>query len=144
MNFSQLTETVDEKLEEIRLIREGLVIALRDNIGRAFKGYFDANPDEVAVAWHQYTPYFNDGDPCEFTIGDVGFFDVHYVKETGVDVESEEVDTYEGRWNGEEDEQAISRFIEGLDDLAEALWGNNVKVVVTRRGIKVYDYDCGF
>lgn len=25
-----------------------------------------------AVAWTQYTPYFNDGDPCEFSTGEIG------------------------------------------------------------------------
>lgn len=25
----------------------------------------------TAVTWHQYTPYFNDGEPCEFSVGDV-------------------------------------------------------------------------
>lgn len=26
-----------------------------------------------AVTWNQYTPYFNDGDTCEFGVGDPGF-----------------------------------------------------------------------
>lgn len=30
--------------------------------------------DEViAVAWNQYTPYWNDGEPCTFRIGEVSF-----------------------------------------------------------------------
>lgn len=26
-----------------------------------------------AISWHQYTPYFNDGEPCEFGIGDISY-----------------------------------------------------------------------
>ena len=26
-----------------------------------------------AIAWQQYTPYFNDGEPCEFGVGDLSF-----------------------------------------------------------------------
>lgn len=26
----------------------------------------------LAISWNQYTPYFNDGEPCEFSVGDVG------------------------------------------------------------------------
>lgn len=28
---------------------------------------------DVTVGWSQYTPYFNDGDVCEFGAGEVGF-----------------------------------------------------------------------
>lgn len=32
--------------------------------------FFAANPTIAAVKWAQYTPYFNDGDPCIFRVGD--------------------------------------------------------------------------
>jgi hypothetical protein len=28
------------------------------------------HPKIDSVRWHQYTPYFNDGDPCEFGVGE--------------------------------------------------------------------------
>ncbi|AOE43817.1 hypothetical protein SEA_BANTAM_128 [Gordonia phage Bantam] len=31
-----------------------------------------ADPYVVSVRWKQYTPYFNDGDPCEFGVNDIG------------------------------------------------------------------------
>lgn len=30
-----------------------------------------ALPGVTAVGWTQYTPYFNDGDPCEFSVGEI-------------------------------------------------------------------------
>ena len=36
-----------------------------------FKAAFDKGVK--AIAWEQYTPYFNDGEPCEFSVGDFAF-----------------------------------------------------------------------
>ena len=33
-----------------------------------FAPFFAANPDVEGVLWEQYTPYFNDGDTCEFGV----------------------------------------------------------------------------
>ncbi|GGL42202.1 hypothetical protein [Nocardia jinanensis] len=32
-----------------------------------------AFPEVQSIRWEQYTPYFNDGDPCKFSADDVGF-----------------------------------------------------------------------
>lgn len=54
------------------------------NFGRS---YYDQRPMEElvpyfkeafakgikAIAWRQYTPYFNDGEPCEFGVGDISY-----------------------------------------------------------------------
>jgi hypothetical protein len=37
------------------------------------KEFFDKNPGITGVVWTQYTPYFNDGDTCEFSVGDPTF-----------------------------------------------------------------------
>lgn len=34
----------------------------------AFLEFFDKNPNINAVMWNQYTPYFNDGDECVFSV----------------------------------------------------------------------------
>ena len=43
--------------------REELASALRAVVER---------PEVAAVRWRQYTPYFNDGDPCVFGVGEIG------------------------------------------------------------------------
>lgn len=32
-----------------------------------------AHPEVTGIAWTQYTPYFNDGDPCVFSVGEPYF-----------------------------------------------------------------------
>jgi hypothetical protein len=39
-------------------------------LSEAFKELFDKHPKLKAVRWKQYTPYFNDGEPCEFSVHD--------------------------------------------------------------------------
>lgn len=34
----------------------------------AFIDFFNEHPDIHALSWRQYTPYFNDGDPCVFGV----------------------------------------------------------------------------
>lgn len=51
--------------------------------GEKFLELLDAvldHPRVLAVRWRQYTPYFNDGDPCEFGVGEFG---VKIAKEEG-------------------------------------------------------------
>ena len=37
-------------------------------LSEEFKKAFAAHPDLKAIQWRQYTPYFNDGDPCTFRV----------------------------------------------------------------------------
>lgn len=43
-----------------------------EEFGPILQRVLDEVPD-VEVKWNQYTPYFNDGDPCEFSVGDASF-----------------------------------------------------------------------
>lgn len=44
-----------------------------DIVKNAFSTLFDKYPTLEAIRWEQYTPYFNDGDPCEFSVGEPRF-----------------------------------------------------------------------
>jgi hypothetical protein len=62
---------------------------------------FAADPRIAAINWRQYTPYFNDGDPCEFSC---------YLNDDGV-VALDKVPTY-WAWDeatGEDDEEIETR-----------------------------------
>jgi hypothetical protein len=43
---------------------------IRKTLDEVLKLFFDANPHVASVSWRQYTPYFNDGDACTFSVGD--------------------------------------------------------------------------
>lgn len=61
-----------EKLVKLLEKRKNYYQELNEITEKDFKdfveGFLEKNKDHVvAVAWRQYTPYFMDGDPCEFT-----------------------------------------------------------------------------
>ena len=58
--------------KEIRQLREKAMELAKQYLHEATKSYFEKYEDTVEqIFWHQYTPWFNDGDNCEFSVGDV-------------------------------------------------------------------------
>lgn len=73
--FSVLAEKQRQLEEELKAAGEG---ALKEYFTEIFENY----PDLLAVRWAQYTPYFNDGDPCEFGVNEPYFKIVGMGEET--------------------------------------------------------------
>lgn len=113
-----------------------------------FKTFFSKNPEVTAVGWQQYTPYFNDGDACEFSVREF-----HVCTRTGLDFESI------GGLSDEDDEGPIFRDRDGLgddvgalkasigwlaraadDDIFEASFGDHAMVIATPAGFHVNSY----
>ena len=40
-------------------------------VAQALDNFFKAFPNLVSAQWHQFTPGFNDGEPCTFSVGTV-------------------------------------------------------------------------
>lgn len=82
-------EKVREKLENVRKeLREFGEKAVRE----ALSEFFDAHPQVEALRWEQYTPHFNDGDACVFS--------VHEVRAKLKDVPDDEEDEDYGHQDG--------------------------------------------
>lgn len=117
-----------------------------------FKAVFERHPEIQVITWTQYTPYFMDGDTCEFTVHDV------YVSDN---IEC----SHWGEFEEEDEDKEVSSFVyqaydlrtkAGWDDVYELLQfmetelghdilefslGDHVLVRVTRDGIETRDYD---
>lgn len=65
-NFDELNNKIQEAYREMRKNSEGL-------IGEACRQFLTENPDIKRVHWTQYTPYFNDGEACEFGVNEICF-----------------------------------------------------------------------
>lgn len=94
---------------------------------------FAAHPVLKTFAWTQYTPYFNDGDPCVFGahvdypyVNDEEFYDWK-------NAPTEDPATLAGR--------AVRDFLRAFSepDLQE-MFGDHCRVVVTREGVRVEEY----
>lgn len=64
MHISKLTEMIETTNKTIR--QEGEELLKKD-----FQEMFEKHPKLEWVAWQQYTPFFNDGDVCTFSVGDL-------------------------------------------------------------------------
>jgi hypothetical protein len=128
-----------------------------------FDEFFEKTPECKVVTWTQYTPYFNDGDPCTFSVHEMHFgtkdldedessslpkypegaehgFETawgleYYAKKEGRAVDANVLAVRKKvESNGGDLESSLS----GLSDVMESAFGDGVQVVVTReRGFEV-------
>lgn len=110
-----------------------------------FDAFFKAHPDVDAIRWTQYTPHFNDGDVCEFSRHE---FDIrgHGDEQLVSGQEMDEDGFYYG-WDID-DKCALGKALDvledtfsELEDVFQASFGDGVRVVATRKGFTVEDYD---
>ena len=62
-------EEIKSKMQEIATLKQGLVDQLKQDFFPIVKPLFDKLPEVIkTIGWIQYTPYFNDGDECRFSV----------------------------------------------------------------------------
>ncbi len=66
--MNTLQDEFDNLLNEQRELRAKFQVKAQELFKQTTKEFFDKNPGVTAVRWNQYTPYFNDGSPCVFTV----------------------------------------------------------------------------
>ena len=144
--IQEAANVVAEKTKEMRGV-------LSDAVVEAFAPVFEKYPEADSFAWKQYTPSFNDGDPCEFGIMsdelDVNGCDYY-------DVESEFPENAEILQNASDEaskvlQEIISACCEGDHGyhfgygLFETIWGNNRIITIHRDGTFTEGHwDCGW
>lgn len=107
----------------------------------------------LAIKWHQYIPSFNDGDACEFSIGDVRVTSNPEVVETWIDGGTFNDDYYDEdyieRQSGHADGPATGNIstpigLPAYEYATRAEFGDNVEIVITPEATYTFDYDCGY
>lgn len=63
----------DALLDEQRAIKATFQSKAQELFKKTTAEIFEKVPQLNAIRWTQYTPYFNDGDTCEFSVGDPYF-----------------------------------------------------------------------
>lgn len=80
-----LIDDIKEKTEAINKTKKELVEKLRPDFKELFTPFLEKYPQVTHLKWNQYTPYFNDGESCTFSVNDLFGF-----------LGTEEEDDYEG------------------------------------------------
>jgi hypothetical protein len=153
--------TLDEKLAGVKTlfadIKKAKMEISKQLFSAASKALFEKFPKLEKFSWAQYTPHFNDGDTCSFSVHTDTLRSFVYDGESGYDGEETYIEIYNiGREFdmtlrkyvdvevGEVEEclKAISNFLESFDeDYFEESFGDHVEVIVTRDNVETEEYD---
>lgn len=71
--LEQLDVQMTEMQQKMREAQTFMETNGRLYIEAAVAHFLEACPEVTSVFWRQYTPYFNDGSPCEFSVHDLCF-----------------------------------------------------------------------
>lgn len=65
----EILESIKTKLADIAKKKEELTAELRKDFAPMLKPLFDKSNGKIkSISWTQYTPYFNDGEECTFSV----------------------------------------------------------------------------
>lgn len=154
-------ERLKIKKAEIQELKKQMLEESNKIFGELTKEFFDENPKLESFGWTQYTPYFNDGDTCEFEantdyiyVNGVYIEDCEWYNKTKVtDYGKYNYDkrVYEGRVevaNPDYDEELVNvtneikSFLSYFeDDFFKDQFGDHTIVTITKNGVETDQYD---
>lgn len=128
-----------DKIEDLVNAYNSQFSALQDNmkgeLNTIFASVFKEYPNVVAFNWAQYTPYFNDGDKCEFSVNSV------YVKFDNTDADDGDYeDGFLSEWDCDDkaDKVIVNKIQSIIElipaDFMEGIFGDHCKITVTKNG----------
>ena len=150
-----------EKQEEIKKMKKEMLEASNKIFTELTKTIFEDHPKVKSFGWSQYTPYFNDGDPCTFSTNT----DYIYINGDCVDDSewiNETIITNYGTWNREKKvyegrtevpnlnydselakaNDEIKEFLRNFDnDFFMSQFGDHAEITVTAEGVSVDEYE---
>lgn len=138
----KLIETLKAAAEAREEALKAATEKAREVVTPGLKDFMETHPELVAISWTQYTPYFNDGDTCEFGVNDVYFTN-------DPEMLNEHVYDWDYHWGAKDDKYSESTLADlkelgkalcNADQELLALFGDHVRVIVTKDGIEVEEY----
>lgn len=134
MSLKALTEEFDKIQKEFKTKGSNL-------FKEELKQFFIDNPRIKRIEWKQYTPYFNDGDTCEFLLYEPTFFNEEGAGYGADFWDEDDVGEFEPT---EQEANAIKKVAAMWNGSTEVifkqLFGDHVKVTVTEDGIDTEEY----
>lgn len=164
-----LQSRFDALIEEQRALKAKFQAEAQGLFKDTMKEFFDKNPGITALKWTQYTPYFNDGEPCEFRVNGVTFTNAspeelenvnHYGEYEGEDetvwaienisyglnskYHANEATKIRAAGGIDEDScQLIDKMIQSkeMEEIMKEMFGDHVSITATRDGFDINDYE---
>lgn len=91
IDLSALEEQMNSVNKEIEALKKTHIETSKKVFHGAVEAFFKMYPEVEALQWSQYTPYFNDGDSCEFSVNDLNVLTSEEVE----GLENGEIDRHE-------------------------------------------------
>lgn len=130
MTIENIIEEAKNAKEEAQQIILEAKEKVKSLLAKGMKALFEAYPDIETFSWTQYTPYFMDGDPCEFSVNTYS-----------IDVNDVGVSFYGDPCEFTEPAKHVQSLLNAIGDDALELLGEG-KVVFNRDlTVVVEDYD---
>jgi len=151
-------DTLSGLSDEHEALKKRMKADAKKGLKEAAKEFFEKFPEVQFFGWHQYTPGFNDGDPCYNSISEYGFIAVDAKDEDG-ELITWDMDDFNSSGDAPEGhltyEQMVGTplgdawdtlfgHIYSLEDVWEDVFGTNVKVVCDPKEVTTSDYYCGY
>lgn len=153
MDFDEIVNDMQTMAAELEATRKRHMEEMQTKFKNATTAFFEAAPNVQAVIWSQYTPYFNDGEECVFSVNTPVFVTKNFDPENLEDPYEYEDDEeygsesfyYRGSAEKSNFENAqvcyeFANIIESESELMEAVFGNHVAVYLTRDEVYVEEY----
>jgi hypothetical protein len=124
----EIVEKIKAEMAAFDAKRKELTSELQKKFPELFKDFFAKHDWVEKFQWHQYTPYFNDGNECTFSV---------YQDSDSITIN--EIDTYDKSvYQIKEKEAVYEELAEILQSVPEEfykdLFGDHVEVTVNRDG----------
>jgi hypothetical protein len=108
--------------------------------------FITAHPQVKQVAWTQYTPYFNDGESCVFSVHGFGFyFEGDNLEDHLYEHELYRYENFDKKEVCSPETHAacltLEKDLNSVQDALKALFGDHVTVIVNADGVSVDEYD---
>lgn len=153
---------MNESAKKIQKMKEEVQKLAQDEFKKSMKEIFVLIPSLKAIAWTQYSPHFNDGDECVFSVNSVAALSFiptrtaydyeEMLQEMDEDDEGIDENAYAISDYSSFNEKALNKnelaaiknvlnFIESNDELMQDLYGNHVEVIFSQDDLQVNDYD---
>jgi hypothetical protein len=150
---------IQERLQELRTQREELNRRLTEMSGQMFTeasvALFTEHPELKSFQWSQYTPYFNDGETCTFSVNR-DYFTITTVDGASHEIEPWGIQFYGNRgtdWEGNPYTPSptdliglqVAVFLKNFEDTdLFNMFGDHASITVHRNGsvdVDEYDHD---
>jgi hypothetical protein len=132
-------------------LREQIKVEAQNLLAPSLKQFLKDYPQIKTIMWQQYTPYFNDGDTCHFSVYDILFSSAVYSSYQGEEEDGGNI-FHPWIYDNQEDfcgvdpktYQACAELSDILDGMENELFnafGDHCSVIITEDGITVEEFE---